>query len=338
MAVDDHGLEAIRKAAIQKRLNDKSEYVIEVQSDTSKHTITETVSSSLTFVGETFTLNDDGTPPDESSGIWRIKRILTQGDTVTEGFAGSGEYDQVLDDRASLFPTPVFTNTLSVLLDGVNDHLDGGDIFQFDIANAFSISMWVKPDNIAGNRILFSKAGPAPAVDGYMLRHNATTGALFLQMRTTTIDRSHTFDKSLTASVWQNVVFTYSGASNINGAHVYVDGSKSSTPPSGSLGGTMLGGFDFLFGQRTNTFYFTGNFDQMAVFDKELSQAEVDEIYNSGAPADVLEHSAESNLVSYYTIDDDSGIFPTISDQKGSNNLTCINMVDADTNFVADVP
>jgi hypothetical protein len=195
--------------------------------------------------------------------------------------------------------------------------------------------MWVKPDNISATRILFSKAGSAPNVRGYMLRHNATTGDLFLQMRSTSANRNHTFDISLTASVWQHIVFTYNGGSNISGASVYKNGTKNSSSPSGGLGGTMLEGQDFNIASRNGGFFFSGHMDEITVWNKELSQAEVDELYNSGVPFNPTDHSAVANLQSYYTMGD-LDTFPTIADNQGSDDLTMINMTAGD--IVEDTP
>lgn len=255
---------------------------------------------------------------------------LTNGTTYYYAIVAVGAWGlTALSNEVSGEPNAL---SLSTLFDGVDQYVDFGDVHKYDISQAFSISMWVKPQNISAARILFSKAGPGPAVDGYMLRHDATTGALFLQMRSGT-DRSHTFDKSLTASVWQHVVFTYAGGSNINGAHVYLDASKSSTPSSGSLSGTMLVGADFFLGQRNGSFYFSGNMDEVTVWDKELTQSEVTELYNSGSPEDPTGHSAAANLQSWYKMGD-GDTAPTISDNVGSDDGTMIN----DPTFENDSP
>ena len=45
-----------------------------------------------------------------------------------------------------------FLNLFSILLDGIDEYADGGDIHLYDRTNAFSIGIWVKPDNFAANR------------------------------------------------------------------------------------------------------------------------------------------------------------------------------------------
>lgn len=283
-------------------------------------------SSNETIVG----IAERGALP--SDPVWLLEQTIVtgSGQTLTRS-ADDAQFSQTWDSAVdgTAFPIVAGVNTLAVNFGGANQFMNGGNICNFDIATAFTINMWVKPQNIAGNRILFSKAGPAAAVDGYMLRHNAGTGALFLQMRTTTIDRSFTFSSALTAGVYQMMTFTYDGSSNINGARTYIDSVVGSTPGSGALGGTMLLGQDFLIGQRTSTFYFSGVMDEISVWDKALDAAEVTELYNGGVPLDPTSHSAVANNLHWWRCGDND-TFPVIADNQGSSDLTMTNMVAGD--------
>lgn len=314
----------------QKRFDvDNSVYV---RIDEAKYISTKTINSALTYQGRR-QLRSDNTYS-ETDTVWQVKRILTQGTEVTTDFVDEGKYNQAFNDPDSLFPTPVLINSYSTNFDGINDHLNGGDIHLYDITDAFSISMWVKPQNVAATRILFSKASPAAAVDGYMLRHN-TGGALFLQMRSGT-NRSHTFASTLTASVWQHLVFTYAGGSNISGASIYLDSViDSNLPASGGLSGTMLVGADFIIGNRTSTFHYSGNMDEISVWDKELTQTDVNAIYNSGAPTDLSSHASILNLQSWYRMGD-GDTFDVVRDVIGTDDLTMVTMDSGD--FELDVP
>ena len=121
------------------------------------------------------------------------------------------------------------------------------------------------------------------------------------------------------------VTWTYAGGSNINGLHTWVNDTKSSTPASGNLTGTWLGGFDFLVGQRNNSFYYSGLIDHMTVWNKELSDAEVLELYNSGFTFNPTTHSAQVNLVSWYRFGDGTDDATTVFDNVGADDLTLTN-------------
>lgn len=235
----------------------------------------------------------------------------------------------------SIEVTSVFQNITSLDFNGIDEYCTGGDIHLYDINDTFSICGWLKPSNIANAMIFFSKATIDANVNGYMLRSDATTGALYLQMRTTLVNTLHTFDTALTAGEWQFICFTYSGALNISGASVYRNAVKNVTTPSGALSGTMLQGQPFYLGQRNNSFgFYNGIMDEVSVWDKELTQVEITELYNEGIPYDISTHSASANLKSWYRFDGDT--IPSISDNVGSDNLSTVNM--DSSNLLTDVP
>jgi len=72
------------------------------------------------------------------------------------------------------------------------------------------------------------------------------------------------------------------------------------------------------------------------VWNKELSLAEVTEIYNGGAPTNLLAHSAAANLVGWLRMGD-GDTFPTLTDNStGGNDGTMTNMEAGD--IVNDAP
>ena len=69
-------------------------------------------------------------------------------------------------------------------------------------------------------------------------------------------------------------------------------------------------------------------FDEISIWDKALTQPEIDSIYNTGIAVDLLSHASNANLVSYYRMGDhpsDPEIRPfqgyLINDSKGTNHL-----------------
>ena len=67
---------------------------------------------------------------------------------------------------------------------------------------------------------------------------------------------------------------------------------------------------------------FNGNLSQLGIWNKVLSQTEVNEIYNSGNPINLLNHSAAANLLHFYKMD----TFPNILDEQDGNDGVCFNM------------
>jgi hypothetical protein len=85
--------------------------------------------------------------------------------------------------------------------------------------------------------------------------------------------------------------------------------------------------------------YFDGNIDDVSIWDKELTEQEILEIYNGGIPNDLSIHSAAANIISWWKMGDGAtydGTNWTIPDEIGSNTGTSVNMELGDR--VADVP
>lgn len=281
----------------------------------------------------------------ETDAVWQMWSIDNKGTSREHThFAQSAskpnpKFIHKWSDRLTIFPAIQRVNDLALHFDGINDHLNGGDIFKFDIATAFSFSLWVKAQNISQTRILFAKAGAAPDVKGYMTRYNATTGNLFSQMRTGTTNVNHTWDSAIVAGQYMHLVYTFSGNSNKNGQKLYLGGVlDTNLPGSSALSGSMLEGQDFTVGSRSGSFFHSGEIDEMTVWSKELNQDDVDELRPNGKPMeDPNQHSAASFLISEYRMGDDDS-HPQVSDKKGSNHLQMINFTEGNDSFVEDVP
>ena len=85
-------------------------------------------------------------------------------------------------------------------------------------------------------------------------------------------------------------------------------------------------------GSYNSAGFWTGNIDEIGVFNAELSASDVTNIYNSVSPADL---STFSSLVHYYRMGDGDS-YPTITDNEGSSNAVMQNMASGD--IETDVP
>lgn len=271
-----------------------------------------------------------------SAASWLIYRIYRQGTVYTIEVAPGGAYDKVWNSRTTYFGALTLNNTYSLGFDGANDYLDIGNNYTFEHSTAFSISLWIKPQNLAATRCLFSKASNDANVYGYNLAHD-TAGRLTLQLRATGALTSFQFNlaSAITAGVWQHVVLTYSGGSNISGARYYRNASVADTPSSAGLSGTWTNTASLTVGSRNTGLNFSGHIDEVSVWDKALSASEVTEIYNSGQPGNLADHSAYNNLLSWWRMGD-GDTYPTILDNKSTKNGTMTNMTSG--SIEADVP
>lgn len=276
----------------------------------------------------------------EDSAEWLVFAEDTLGNSYHKRFAESPTGTamplalHVWNDRKTILPAlGSGVDLYSTTLDGTEEYLNGGDVHNYDIADPFSIALWLNPDDLAAQRMLFSKLG----TDGYSLRHNVTDGLLYWKFRTTTTNKEGALTGlNLTSGAWQLVTFTYSGGSNTNGISGYLN-TTTAAGGAGALSGTMIDASpsDFLIGMRSATSFFKGKMAQITVWNTELTADDVTELYNAGTMLNPLEHTKNANLTSWYRMGDNDSS-PTIADNIGSAPLGMNNM--DSTNFVLSVP
>lgn len=272
-----------------------------------------------------------------SSAVWQIKRILTTAGVTTTIYADSGNYNQIWDNRATIFTPGSVLNQYSIEFDGVNDYIDFGDIHNYQQATQFSYSFWIKADNFAATRFLISTMDATAPVTGWRIGID-TAGKITTQSRTSGSSLGFvTFNTVLTAATWYHIAWTWSGGSNQNSQKLYVNGVLDSlVVPSAALTGTGFAtAVSLEVGRSLSAFYFSGNMDELSIYNKNLSLAEVQEIYNLGNPLDLNALTTSGNLVSWWRMGD-GDTFPMLLDQKGIGNGTMTNMVIG--NIDADVP
>ena len=231
---------------------------------------------------------------------------------------------------------PSFTNTKSVRFDGVDDFVDCSNPsnLNFERTDSFSMSVWFNKASTSGAKCIMGKNQNAVPRSGYF----AFTSGNFVFFRLTTsgganIQIKHNVAHNL--NVWEHYVFTYDGSSSSSGLNMYQNGTLLTdvTRSGSNLTQTIQTTFPFAIGSRQGlSLYFSGAIDEPSVFNSELSASDVTAIYGSGVPSDL---STYSSLVSWWRMGD-SDTFPTLSDNKGSNDGTMTNMTSG--NIITDVP
>lgn len=227
-----------------------------------------------------------------------------------------------------------FSNTKSLLFDGIDEKVVFGNKFLYDRSNQWSFSIWIKPDNTAAQYTIYSKVTNDGNVYGWGF-YQLATAKIRAQVRTASSLTLHDGSLSVNVGAWNHIVITYNGGSNLNGLKIYVNGVLDTIPASATLAGTLLLGQDAMIAARNTTWYYPGRMDEMTVWNKELTTLEVSELYNSGDPTYPPEHSASANLVNWYKLGD-GDTFPTITDNVGSDDGTMTNMEAGD--IITDVP
>jgi len=233
-----------------------------------------------------------------------------------------------------------FTNTYSCDFDGVSDYITMGNVLNFDSTDAFSISVWIKPDNVSGYKMFVAKLDTSPPYNGYGLFLKSDEIELYLVGtgwgQHIDIQITGVAD-NIVAGVWTHIVMTYDGSTNASGVTIYQNGAAvTPTVVTDTLSGSMANTVNFQISCRNGTVNpYAGNIDEGAIFNSELSSGDVTAIYNAGVPDSLSSFSP----MGWWRLGDPGGAaeYPTITDiGSGGNNGTMTNMTSSD--IVADVP
>ena len=80
---------------------------------------------------------------------------------------------------------------------------------------------------------------------------------------------------------------------------------------------------------------FEGLIDEASIYSSALSNADVLAIYNGGAPTDIINTPQNATLTNWWRMGDVDA-FPTLTDQRGTDDITLTNMIAGD--IVTDAP
>jgi len=229
--------------------------------------------------------------------------------------------------------TPPFSNTKSILLDGIDDFVTMGDTLDFERTSVFSISAWVKRDGAGAGFAVVSKMESSGNYRGYLLYIDSTNVVKFVLRSQNSPTSRLVVDgtSTITNTNWHHITMTYDGTSSTSGVKIYIDGVSDTVNTSGTLSATTLNSSPFNIGARdSNSLFANATIDEVSVFNSELSASDITTIYNSGVPNDI---SSLSPVGWWRCGDGDTS--PTLTDNgSGGNNGTMTNF----STFSTDVP
>tara|TARA_R100000654_G_scaffold60085_1_gene86858 strand:+ start:1135 stop:1878 length:744 start_codon:yes stop_codon:yes gene_type:complete len=219
---------------------------------------------------------------------------------------------------------PSFTNTKSILLDGVDDYVDTPVI---NLGSTNTISFWVKSSSTNQGGLF----GDNNASSLYALFWTPSTNNIFFRLGN---GNSGYWGLQVASGLlsdgnWHHHCLTRNGTT----LNYYIDAVLQTNVINNTLNASAGTVTTFQnFGARSDgTLPLTANLDEVAVFNSELSASDVTAIYNSGVPASL---SSYSSLVSWWRCGD-GDTSPTLTDNgTGGNNGTMTNF----STFSTDVP
>ena len=237
-------------------------------------------------------------------------------------------------------------NLYSLDFDGVNDYVEYGSTAAFNPNSSganrgFSLSFWVKTSA--------SRVGILGKVDSGKMQYEVllgVSGVIEFKVYAGGVITNYQIlstSTSVSDGAWHNVICSFNLADANSSILIFIDGVEHSLAIGNASyfsGGTWTSITDtlasFIVGSLWGSNPYTGNIDEVAMFDDVTTQVQAAAIYNSGTPTDL---SGETYLVGYWRNGDTAGtsVYPTIEDySSNSNDGTMTNMASGD--IVTDVP
>ena len=218
--------------------------------------------------------------------------------------------------------TPPFSNTKSILLDGIDDRVQLSS--DFTASAEFTVSFWMKPTafGVNGSQYVLGQWGVNP--NNIKLDQ---AGQIHFKIGGTGLiisEAAQGGSNNLVLNIWQHLLFVRDSSNNIkcfrNGVSY---GSTSGLSNTNTLTYNSIGRV------ITNTFGFSGGLDEIAFWNSDQS-ANLSAIYGSGVPTSLASYSP----LHWYRCGD-GDVSPILTDNgSGGNNGTMTNF----TTFSTDVP
>ena len=245
-----------------------------------------------------------------------INNSIEWGKGSTNATNGWGEIYEDSPSGDTAIEGASFTNVYSLDFDGVDDYVDCGDLSAYDNGD-FSCSLWIYKTTSNDVEYIMANSGSVGRA-GFDIVMDASENITVLR-NTRTADTISGFTAiGFTINTWHHVIVTYKDATKT--LKIYLDGVLKDTTI--GITSTNSASIDFMIGSYNGSaLFFTGNIDEVAIFNAELSSSDVTDIYNGGTPQSL---DSYSSLISWWRFEEGSGTTATDSG-SGGNNGTITN-------------
>ncbi len=265
-----------------------------------------------------------------ATGNVSVTKITPQLTLTDANGRGSGLKKNETSDEAVLYDNvykPVGAgNCLD--FDGSNEYVHMGNNFAFEYTTPFSLEAWIYcDDTVSAHNIIGKMNG---SFVGYELRVGASSFLFFGLYQ----DASHylyIYRPFSTTGSWVHIIATYDGSNTVAGLKTYVNTVEDHTISLNQpLNASIVTAANFDVGARQDGGNpFDGKIDMPRVFNKVLSQTEVNILNNSGAGIVGGDPLGDSSCIGAWAFDESTGSNAADS-STGGHNGTCVNMENSD--------
>ncbi|HYY58361.1 MAG TPA: Calx-beta domain-containing protein [Pyrinomonadaceae bacterium] len=187
-------------------------------------------------------------------------------------------------------------------LDGSNDFVSVPDADDLDVTNDITIEGWINPSNMSGERVILSKRSPGGNDITYTLRLvgiDSGEAAGKLEFSTRSAGGSIIAAEAtgfIPANQFTHVAFTLQGSSY----SFYINGQPAGQSTLGGLINRPVTAGRLTIGAKEETAgasgFFAGNLDEITLYGRALSTAEVQTIFNQGGGGKCSQAPPEINI------------------------------------------
>jgi hypothetical protein len=174
-------------------------------------------------------------------------------------------------------------------LDSLGGHFNRGDAFSPERTDSFSYGCWFLSEKLRGSASLLAKMDDDNHSRGFdlWLQGRGVVGAHLTHQRFPGQERGHRVKvvsaDPMAEGRWQHVMMTYDGSSTAEGVTIYVDGHVVGTiTEANRLSETIQNDVPLHIGRRNKSFPFQGLIDDVRIYNRLLSKAEVEQLIQAG--------------------------------------------------------
>ena len=165
--------------------------------------------------------------------------------------------------------------------------------FDFETNNSVSVSLWMNPSLVAGSVCVQKQSGVGATQNGFnvgFLNVNSYLAGIS-QKVPGVMSYASTPSSGLNVNNWYHFVYVFSNGN----ASLYLNGVliHTQTDP-GSVVGNSTTDLIFGYGLPSNSVYFKGKLDDIAVYKRALTQQEITNLYNGSAPPSITTTASPS--------------------------------------------
>lgn len=177
----------------------------------------------------------------------------------------------------------------SLNFDGTDDYVDFGDMPITESATQLTWTGWIKPGTISSNKVIIGKGNGLAATEESWVLSTVSPNSLKFTFPTFTTDTntSATVTNAISSSTWTHyaVVFDGSASGNSNRLKIFINGRLTNPTYVGTIpASTLATTSNVRAGSASDaTGYFSGQLDELKIFNFPLTQAQVAIDYNQAA-------------------------------------------------------